>query len=455
MRYPLALLLCLITSFSVAAQPARDLNPAFVDLHFGTLSGVGWYPTEPGAVVEASANAPALAGSFTILVSNTSGFSRGQLACYEAEDKTFYPVVVKAVTDGVLQIDRPLPSPIAAGGKVYNFYNNDAHANKYGFACVADDALRQLSIRPMLRRAAQFKVSSGWEPINGAQVTSVATVDYGGVGGQVEDGLAMAVRTQTAGGGVASKPEVMLYENMVTNVVINPGTQAGKQSAVLDISVAELRKTGEVIEAAKVRVNRDDTIISQDIPYTIVAGSKVRIKVTVPNSGDSVFYPGSITHYHALSQPEDLNHGKHVLFGDSWFVSGGDFHYRLIKRLDKAVVVSKGIVGNRIDQMVARFFKDVAPEKPDYVWIMVGTNNYYANTSNEDLQRQMTYLLDYIRSIGAKPIFFNPTVGAIVPNTNVNQLQKSRSYAINTLYVHAVMFLRSPLLPQVMAHQQQ
>ena len=128
---------------------------------------------------------------------------------------------------------------------------------------------------------------------------------------------------------------------------------------------------------------------------------------------------------------------------------------RLIKRLDKAVVVSKGIVGNRIDQMVARFFKDVAPEKPDYVWIMVGTNNYYANTSNEDLQRQMTYLLDYIRSIGAKPIFFNPTVGAIVPNTNVNQLQKSRSYAINTLYVHAVMFLRSPLLPQVMAHQQQ
>ncbi|MBA4364262.1 MAG: hypothetical protein C0411_26525, partial [Pseudomonas sp.] len=159
------------------------------------------------------------------------------MACYEAEDKTFYPVVVKAVTDGVsLQIDRPLPSPIAAGGKVYNFYNNDAHANKYGFACVADDALRQLSSRPMLRRAAQFKVSSGWEPINGAQVNSVATVDYGGVGGQVEDGLAMAVRTQTAGGGVASKPEVMLYENMVTNVVINPGNQAGKQSAVLDIS---------------------------------------------------------------------------------------------------------------------------------------------------------------------------------------------------------------------------
>ncbi|MBU0523510.1 MULTISPECIES: SGNH/GDSL hydrolase family protein [unclassified Pseudomonas] len=445
MRYPLALLLCLVTSLSVAAEPTHNLNPAFVDLHFGTLSGVGWFPTEPGAIVEATANAPIPAGSFTIPVSNTSGFSRGQLACYEAEDKTFYPVVVKAVTDGALQIDRPLPSPIAAGGKVYNFYNNDSHANKYGFACVADDALRQLSTRPMLRRAAQFKVSSGWEPINGAQVTSVATVDYGGVGGQVADGLAMEVRTQAAGGGVASKAEVMFYENIVTNVVINPGTQAGKQSAALDISVVELRKTGEVIEAAKVRVNRDDTIISQDIPYTIIAGSKVRIKVTVPNSGDSVFYPGSITHYHALSQPEDLNHGKHVLFGDSWFVSGGDFHYRLIKRLDKAVVVSKGIVGNRIDQMVARFFKDVAPEKPDYVWINVSTNNYYFSTSNEDLQRQMTYLLDYIRSIGAKPIFFSPTVGAIVPNTNVNQLQKSRSYAINTLYVPAVMYYRSPL----------
>lgn len=433
---------------SPATSPAINLNPAFIDLHFGTLSGVGWYPTEPGGIVEATAKDQVPAGAFTIPVSNTAGFSRGQLACYEAEDKTFYPVVIKAVTDGAsLQIDRPLPSPIAAGGKVYNFYNNDAHANKMGFSCVADDALRQLSARPILRQAAQFKVASGWAPINGAQVQPVPTVGYGDVGGHMDDGLGIAVHVQVAGGGVASKPEVMLYENMVTNVVINPGTQAGKQSAVLDISVVELRKTGEVIEVAKVRVNRDNTIISQDIPYTVVAGSKVRVKVTVPTSGDAVFYPGSITNYHALAPAEDYNHGKHVLFGDSWFASGGDFHYRLIARLSKAEVVSKGIVGNRSDQLVARFFKDVAEEKPDYVWIMVGTNDYYHDMPNQLFQAQIAYLLSYIQSIGAKPIFFNPTVGAIVPGTNINQLLKSRSYALNTLYVPSVMYLRSPLVP--------
>lgn len=447
MRFPLALFLSLLASISSAAQSGRNLNPAFVDLHFGTLSGVGWYPAEPGAVVEATAREPVAVGSFKIPVSNTDGFSRGQLACYEAEDKTLYPVVVKAATDGVLQIDRPLPSPIAVGGKVYNFYNNDAHANHFGFECVADDALRQLSSRPMLRRAAQFKGSSGWEPINGAQVTAAQAVGYGGV----DDTAGMSVQVHAAGGGVASKPEVMLFENMVTNVVVNPGTQEGKQSAVLDISVVELRKTGEVIEAAKVRVNRDDTIISQDIPYTIVAGSQVRIKITVPTSGDSVFHPGSITHYHALSAPEDYNNGKHVLFGDSWFVSGGDLHYRLIQRLNKAEVISKGIVGNRSDQMVARFFKDVAKEKPDYVWIMVGTNDYYADMPGQLFQAQIAYLLSYIQSIGAKPVFFSPTVGAMVPDNNVNQLLKSRSYAINTLYVPAVMYYRSPLLLPVIS----
>lgn len=450
MRYPIALLLSLITSVSSAALPERNLNPAFVDLHFGSMAGVGWYPTEPGAVVEATARESVPVGSFTIPVSNTDGFSRGQLACYESDDKTYYPVVIKGVTAGAaLQIDRPLPGAISAGGKVYNFYRNDAHANQFGYACVVDDALRQLSTRPMLRRAAQQQGSSGWEPISGAQVSNAGAAGYGGV----DDGAGMTVRVHAAGGGVASKPEVMLYENMVTNVVVNPGTQSGKRSAVLDISVVELRKTGEVIEAAKVRINRDDTIVSQDIPYTIVAGSQVRIKMTVPTSGDAVFYPGSITHYHALSQPEDLSKGKHVLLGDSWFAPGGGIQARLTQRLDKAIVVSKGVPGNRSDQIVARFFKDVPAEKPDYVWVMVGTNDYYATMPNELFQAQIAYLLNYIQSIGAKPIFFNPTVGAMVPDTNINQLQKSRSYAINTLYVPAVMYLRSPLLPPALAKQ--
>ena len=445
-----SLLVASLLAFSLSdlVSAAPNLSPALIDLHFGTLSGVGWYPVEPGGVVVASANALVPAGTFSIPVSNTSGFSRGQLACYESQDKTYYPVVIKAIEEGKsLRIDRPLPAPIAAGGKVYNFYNNDAHANHFGFSCVVDDALRQLATRPMLREASKFKAASGWEPINGAQVQTVPTVGYGDVGGQMGDGLGIAVHVQVAGGGVATKPEVARFENMVTNVVINPGTHARQQSAELDISVTEMRQTGEVVEVAKVRVSRDNTIISQDIPYTVVAGSKVRVKITVPTSGDAVFYPGSITNYHALSPAEDYNHGKHVLFGDSWFASGGDFHYRLIARLNKAEVISKGVGGNRSDELVARFFKDVAREKPDYVWIMVGTNDYYYDMPNRLFQAQMAYLLSYIQSIGAKPIFFNPTVGAIVPDINVNQLLKSRSYALNTLYVPSVMYLRSPLLP--------
>lgn len=440
----LALPASVVTTATEAAQ--LNNNPALIDLHFGTLSGVGWYPTERGGVITATVKESVAVGAFTIPVSSTAGFIRGQLACYESQDKTYYPMVIKAIEEGKsLRIDRPLPAPIASGGKVYNFYNNDAHGNKYGYACVVDDALRQLATRPMLREASKLKVASGWEPINGAQVQPVPSVGYGDVGGQMDDGLGIAVHVRVAGGGVATKPEVVRFENMVTNVVINPGTHTGHQSAELDISVTELRQTGEVVEAAKVRVNRDNTIISQDIPYTVVAGSKVRVKITVPTSGDAVFYPGSITNYHALSPAEDYNHGKHVMLGDSWFAPGGGIKDRLTERLNKSVVVTAGVPGNRSDQLVARFFKDVAREKPDYVWVMVGTNDYYQDMPNQLFQAQIAYLLSYIQSIGAKPIFFNTTVGATVPGTNINQLLKSRSYAINTLYVPSVMYLRSPL----------
>ncbi|MGN7740229.1 GDSL-type esterase/lipase family protein [Pseudomonas sp. 22526] len=447
MRYPLALLLSLITSISSAALPERNLNPAFVDLHFGTLAGVGWYTNEPGGVVEAAAKTEGKVGDFAINLTPTSGFSRGQLACYQGDDKAFYPVVIKDVKSNQVVIDRPLPRAILAGAKFYNFYRDDAHGNQFGFACVVDDALRQLTDRPMLRRAAQYKSASGWEVINGARSVPAPASGYGDVGGQPEDGVGIAVHAGNAGAGVASKPFVSLYENMVTNIVINPGKQAGKQAATLDIVVTEIRPTGEIVEAAKTQVTRDNTIASVDIPYTIVAGSKVRVKVTVPTSGDSVFYPGSITHYHALAPAENINQGKHLIIGDSWTTPGAGIHKRLIERLDKAVVISKGIPGNRTDQMVARFFKDVAAEKPDYVWIMGSTNDYYQGTTNQVFQFQITYLLDYVRSIGAKPIIFNPTVGAIAPATGGNQLLKSRSYALNTLYVPAVVYLRSPLIP--------
>lgn len=123
----------------------------------------------------------------------------------------------------------------------------------------------------------------------------------------------------------------------------------------------------------------------------------------------------------------------HVLLGDSWFTSGGDFHNRLIARLPKATVVSAGVPGNRASQLIARFSTDVTPQNPDFVWVMVGTNDYYASVSNSDFEQQIHQLRNMIQGIGAQPIFFNATVGAIsyVPE----QLTKSRSYALNVRYV--------------------
>lgn len=108
----------------------------------------------------------------------------------------------------------------------------------------------------------------------------------------------------------------------------------------------------------------------------------------------------------------NLNKGKHVLFGDSWFDhSPRHFLDRLSSRLPNATIINAAIGGNTTQNLLDRFDKDVANHKPDTIWLMVSTNDYNQLVSKETYSKNIQKLIQKIRDLGARAIVFNSSVG--------------------------------------------
>lgn len=111
-----------------------------------------------------------------------------------------------------------------------------------------------------------------------------------------------------------------------------------------------------------------------------------------------------------------LNSGTHILLGDSWF-DNPSFRDRLMIHLTNAVIIESGNPGNIVQQLIDRFDTDIIPHNPDFVWIMVGTNDLYRGTNNKYPDDPATFannlkiLESKIKKIGATAIIYDVMVG--------------------------------------------
>lgn len=214
----------------------NTLEPAVVDLHFGTLAGVGWAETsEPGGIVPHTVTGST--GNTTIL-DNVAGLFSGQLLCYLATDGTYYTAVIMFIGTLTVTLDRPLPAPVANGSFLYNFYRDDAHANIYGFNAVADDALLQLTGR-LKRVEYEGKDGAIWTPVLGATLTSQTSGSYANPGSTAVGERAIAVTGSAVNGGAASAPVALVGGDYLTTVQMNPGNRTGGFSGSVAISIQE------------------------------------------------------------------------------------------------------------------------------------------------------------------------------------------------------------------------
>ena len=129
----------------------------------------------------------------------------------------------------------------------------------------------------------------------------------------------------------------------------------------------------------------------------------------------------------------NLNTGRHVLLGDSWFDSPWVAE-RLALRLGNATIINKGIGGNKSGDMLNRFDSDIASQNPDFVWVNAGLNDAYGNVPAATYLTNMQGILAKISSIGAQAKVFDPAVAQLFyGNDETRQLSHSYAKALSAI----------------------
>lgn len=65
------------------------------------------------------------------------------------------------------------------------------------------------------------------------------------------------------------------------------------------------------------------------------------------------------------------------------------YAYWMMKGHPDWIVVNRGINGQRSDEILARFYRDVVREEPDYVIVLAGVNDVYQGYPRESVQRNL------------------------------------------------------------------
>lgn len=426
---------------SNAEERNNPMHSLVVDMHYQSLMANGWTAQEAVFIDQGLAlsrnttvSVAAAAGTAEVTLNNVEGFAAGMLIVYQSTDGEFYPGrIYKLVGGNVVRLDRAIVAPIAAGGLFGNFYMNDAHPGRHGGGAIADDALRQLSGGRFKTLEYSVKGPSYWSSVGGATLSGASALSYANPGDATPGDLGVMIDGINVGGGAKTAGVFLDGGDHEVAVVVNIGLRTGGYSGSVQVFVDERKADGttSTVGASSPMSGYEGTYVSR-VKFSSLPGSSISIRVTTANGGGYRFYIGMLQIFKLGDPVPELNTGKHVIFGDSWVTENRPITNRLKERLSGAEVVMAGVPGNSASQLLERFDADVASQNPDYVWVMVGTNDTYAGVTTEVFNQQIGQLKSKILAIGATPIFFTPSVGAITYTPP--KLHPSRSYAQNVDY---------------------
>ena len=436
-----ASLLFASSSDSFSEQGPKSLAPVVVDMHFGALLGTGWLgnKVEPGNYINTVTLTSAKRGAFEINVRDTVWLREGMLICACDEGGEYYSYVVTRITGNRLQIDRPLESTIAGGVPIYNFYTNGAHPNNCGYRAIADDAIRQFRLGKRLEYPVQ---PTRWESLGGALIAPEKTNSYTNPGGRHDGDEALRVGASASRQGVVSGEFALKKGKHVTSLVVNPGEGTADNPSKAIISVEMETASGGVRKLAEQTIFGTGRIRAVNLGYDMQSAGNVKVRVVTQNEKGAVLQVGAVRNFQVIEvfDTADFANRKHVLLGDSW-INRSTITKHLQERFPRATFVKKGIDGNKASQLLLRFGSDVVTQKPDYVWVISGTNDYYdPKLGQQDFQQYISELKILTAAIGAQMIVFTPSVGDITYNGPLTSeaLGNSRRFALNTRYFDSI-----------------
>ncbi len=390
-----------------------------VDMHYGSLRGRGATSTETFSEGIYSVASPAAAGATAITLSANSSVNysvalvAGQMIAYLGMDGNYYSAAISSVAGVTLNLCSALTVGVATGNNVFSFYVNEAHPTTYGYYAIADHALK--SAKSSYKRVAVMEVKNH---VGGATVTTDTSELIGSVGSSSVPAFDVLCPT-AASDGISGSVAVKESGAYLLKFVINSGGVSG----------SIIVTTGSYTNTITFSTNEP---VAVDVPVTVQnADGVISVFVKTNTNGGSFKLLKNVAVLKADSVSPSLNGGKHVLLGDSWFQQGQVFD-RLVDRLPKAEVINKGVGGQNAGQIVGRFETDVAPESPDIVWFISGTNDYYQNVTPELFNYYIGLLKAKCAAIGAHLVMLTSSVGAAQFDTT--RFNVSRRLANETLY---------------------
>ncbi len=405
----------------LAALGSNDSENQVIDLHYSISRGVGFIAGEIGGTHQTTIVSTTSARSIT--VADASGYTSGQLIVYTSENGEHYTSVITGIAGNVVSLSNDI-EPAVLGTLFSNFYTEQSHPNINGYRAIADCALRLMSLKyqsAYLWQAGDFHGTLGT-----ATVGAYSTSSYLNPGGSGFPSV--AVQCPAVSDGIVTYGVPLAAGDYIAKIWMTPKLSVG---GALSVFVSEDGGLGAInfVAADEER----PTLI--ELPFRARNGGQYSVAFRATAAG-AEFAVSRIEFVKILSTTNSLNKGTHVLLGDSWFFLPGVFE-RLQERLPNANIINKGVGGEKASELWMRFDDDVTPYNPDFVWIMVGTNDVAANVPPATFYTNIGILSYKIKSIGAAGIFFNGSVGPVAHSNPAlgDLLTRSRTYAVLDDYI--------------------
>jgi len=400
--------------------PKGRLN--IIDMHYGASLGLGFLSTETGSERHYVVAVAASKGDLTLtLTANASvqfaqALVQNQLICYLSSNGQYYPAAIGSIVGAVLTLNSPLEAPIATGENVFNWWTNESHPTANGFKCITDYALRNLKYsgvevaRPKLGVFGSPSVNTnGANNVNSPGSLGVVNKNVI-INTAATDGVSFTFTPRSTGAYMAR----FKVNTFGKNVKISWSASGYSDSITVNHNQPAI-------------VEFPFFVFSDVVSHTILMMCEF--------DGDAFLVNEQAEIIKVDGAKPNINGGKHVLLGDSWAgmmgaVGSGDFYFE--SKLPDAEWVNSGVGGNKSVDLIGRWIVDVEVHEPDFVWVMVGTNDYYGGVSSELFSYYINKLKALCASIGAHCIIFNSSVASAQLSTE--RFDLSRQYAQSLAY---------------------
>ena len=116
---------------------------------------------------------------------------------------------------------------------------------------------------------------------------------------------------------------------------------------------------------------------------------------------------------------------KIILIGDS--ITNA---FKTSELLPEFNIINKGVYGDNTTGVLARLQKDVIDENPDAVFILIGTNDFACEKTDEELISNINEIVEsVIEDCGKAEIFLTP----ILPTKNIENRPNDRIRGVNLI----------------------